>query len=471
MSKLRKIIQIMFLLLIITMLFYTVQAASTSLTASSNNVTTGTSVTVTASVTAGAWNLNLSGNGQNKGLVGQTSITDNQSASTSISFTPTSAGNYTFTLSGDITEYTTDVTENVNKSITITVREPVSEPTTPATPTSPTAPTTPTQQTKSSNAKLANLGIRPNDFSGFKANTKRYEVTVPNDVSQVEVYATAQDAKATISGIGNKKLSEGSNNLSVIVTSEDGTKETYTIIVTRQVAEGEDITPNTNETNVADSTGEEIKSGLSKLEITGGSLSTEFTTNEYKYTVKLENNNIKTLSEFKKLITAEANFEGASIEVTADDEEFKIGRNKIYITVKDSDGREIAIYTLILKIEDETAVSGTTIEKDNDKVSKIDINKVIIISSIAIMSIFTVIVSIIAYKQRKVLEENGLVKTKEDEEDFDFFAQLNEEKIEEDSMENRRKKMDEFFNRKSIEFESDKDDSKTKKEKSGKRFQ
>jgi uncharacterized protein YgiM (DUF1202 family) len=100
-------------------------AASSSLTGS-KTVTVGDSVTVTASVSAGAWNLTLSGNGESKSLVGQTTTQGNSSASTSITFTASKAGTYTFTLSGDISDYDTEVTESVSKTCTITVKEKTS---------------------------------------------------------------------------------------------------------------------------------------------------------------------------------------------------------------------------------------------------------------------------------------------------------------------------------------------------------
>ena len=37
---------------------------------------------------------------------------------------------------------------------------------------------------KSSNANLANLGIRPHDFTGFKYGTTSYEVEVPEDTEK-----------------------------------------------------------------------------------------------------------------------------------------------------------------------------------------------------------------------------------------------------------------------------------------------
>ena len=100
--------------------------------------------------------------------------------------------------------------------------------------------------TKSNNTNLSNLGIKPNDFTGFKTNKTSYDVTVPNDVEKVTVYATAQDKKASIKGNGTQKLNVGKNTLNVVVTAEDGTTKTYTINVTRE--EGNSESDNKNET-------------------------------------------------------------------------------------------------------------------------------------------------------------------------------------------------------------------------------
>lgn len=86
---------------------------------------------------------------------------------------------------------------------------------------------------KSSNADLSNLGINPNDFSGFTANKTSYSVSVPNTVKSVEVYAKAKDSKSSITGIGNIELKEGQNTATVTVTAEDGTTKTYTITITK----------------------------------------------------------------------------------------------------------------------------------------------------------------------------------------------------------------------------------------------
>ena len=101
----------------------------------------------------------------------------------------------------------------------------------------PRRTTTSSSQEESSNANLINLGIRPYDFSGFRSGTTSYSVTVPADTESVEVYAEAQDSSATISGTGTVNLQEGENTINVVVTAEDGTTKTYTIIITREAAE------------------------------------------------------------------------------------------------------------------------------------------------------------------------------------------------------------------------------------------
>ena len=145
-----------------------------------------------------------------------------------------------------------------------------------------TTRTTPRQQNpvqkQSSNASLINLGMNPNDFKGFKPGTYTYNVTVPNDVESVNVYAKTQDTKARItSGIGNHNLDIGNNNINVIVTAEDGSTQTYTINVTREEKAEEEVEDNPT------SQIEQNEYDLKKLEIKGYKLSPEFSGNTYEY--------------------------------------------------------------------------------------------------------------------------------------------------------------------------------------------
>ena len=87
----------------------------------------------------------------------------------------------------------------------------------------------------SSDATLKNLGIRPNDFSGFRKAITSYSVSVPKNVDKVTIYATATNSKATVTGTGLKNLQIGKNTFNIKVIAEDKkTTKTYTLIITRK---------------------------------------------------------------------------------------------------------------------------------------------------------------------------------------------------------------------------------------------
>lgn len=147
------------------------------------------------------------------------------------------------------------------------------------------------QRTKqSSNANLGNLGITPNDFTGFRAATLDYNVTVPNDVEKINVYAKTQDPNAKItSGTGDHNLNVGENAIQVVVTAENGNTQTYTINVKREEkAKEENKVPE----NVP-------ASDLKKLEVKGYKITPEFSASvyEYKLDVKLDVTELEIITE------------------------------------------------------------------------------------------------------------------------------------------------------------------------------
>ena len=92
--------------------------------------------------------------------------------------------------------------------------------------------------TKSNNANLSGLSVNGYNITPtFNPNTTSYKLTVPNNVKDLSVNATAQDSKANISISGVSSLSVGKNNVIVEVKAEDGTKKTYNIEVTRKKEE------------------------------------------------------------------------------------------------------------------------------------------------------------------------------------------------------------------------------------------
>ena len=87
----------------------------------------------------------------------------------------------------------------------------------------------------SQNNNAATLGVSGYSISpSFSKGTKDYTVTVPADATFVTIFATAEDSKATISGTGNFTLTGNTSTATVVVTSESGAPNTYTITINKQ---------------------------------------------------------------------------------------------------------------------------------------------------------------------------------------------------------------------------------------------
>lgn len=241
----------------------------------------------------------------------------------------------------------------------------------------PRRTTTSSSSRESSNANLINLGIRPHDFSGFRSATTSYSVTVPADTESVEVYAEAQDSNATISGTGTVNLQEGENTINVVVTAEDGTTKTYTIIITREAAE------NTEE-NTEIIEGE----GLASLSIQNIELSPKFETNVYEYTAKY-------IGEDTTLqIEANPTNEEYLVEIVGN-EDLKEGENLITILVSDSDGNNVATYQITVNksLVDEEALAREQAEQEQRQ-------RMIIGAVIAVVVVIAIIVFVVIRRRR-----------------------------------------------------------------------
>ena len=314
---------------------------------------------------------------------------------------------------------------------------------------------TSTTNKKSSNANLSNLGIKPNDFSGFKPTITTYNVTVSEDVEEIEVYANPQDSKATVSGTGKKQLESGKNTVSVVVTAEDGTSKTYTININKSG----NTKDNTKENNQSESR------GLSELKIEGLTLEPEFDTNTYEYTTKY-------IGEDTKLnITAVATDSKLVVEVTGN-EDLKEGENIITILVSDSDGGNVATYQVIVN---KSLVDEEAIQKEQAEKRK----KIIVASVVGIIIIILIIAFIIRYRRNRYYEDEE--DWEEDHNDLFSEDNMNEDdckedtdfievkgKTEEEEKEALKRKFLENYN--SNNYDEYEEESKPKRRSKGKRF-
>ena len=100
---------------------------------------------------------------------------------------------------------------------------------------------------KSDNNKLASLKIGNFDLSKtFKEDINKYTLTVPNDITSIDISPKVQDEKATILGAGNKELVEGENIFEITVVAENETINVYTIKIIRESKNNE----NKSESNI-----------------------------------------------------------------------------------------------------------------------------------------------------------------------------------------------------------------------------
>ncbi len=373
----KSIICVILILAVIMLFLPKSQAAGLVINFSKSTANVGDTVTVTVTGqgVSGKVNLSVSGNAT---LSENSVFVDNGAASVNLTVNGTGSIRVTAT-AADMADSSTATVYTGSTGGTITVASTSSSGSSSDSSSSSgsTSGNSTSSTRKSSNANLSNLGIRPNDFSGFTPGTTTYNVTVPEDVESVEVYATAQDSKATISGTGNKTLEYGENALSVVVTAEDGTTKTYTVNVTR---EGEESTEEPTE----------IVNGLSNITIGDLELTPSFKTDVYEYTVKY-------IGEDTSLdIQTVATDPSYTVEILGN-EELKEGENTITILVSDSEGNNVATYQLTVNksLVDEEALAKEEAEKE-----KQEQRKMFIITG-GIIALILIIVIIIVVKRRR----------------------------------------------------------------------
>ena len=408
------LITIMFMAQVVNAGSITVSSNKTSLEVGQTATITITGVNATGQVNITSSNTSVATVSQSTGWVENNSIT--------VTVTAKAAGSAQITVkpdpNGEVVDSTTAEAITGSKSVSITVTAPVvpepeptpkpepePEPTPEPTPTPDPKPETPAEPTKSNNANLSNLGIRPNDFTGFKAGTTSYSVSVPYEVGQIEVYASKGHVAQTISGTGTKFLSEGSNTFSVEVTAEDGTKKTYKITVVRLVKE--------EQTNPVVEEPQEVEVALSSLEIENVTLNEAFNPETLEYT-GIANENAE-----KVIVKATANVENAKVEVTGA-EEYEEGENTIRVTVKSEDGKNSRTYVIkvtkaeqaVASTDDENklpAVAGVTTNNDQGGNGGIGMEKLLFCIGIGVVAILGIIFAVIRYRKDKEDEMVGEV--------------------------------------------------------------
>ena len=300
-------------------------ATSISISTSKSSVAPGESFTVTVSaVGAGPVNTTVS-----NGSGGKRDFLDNSSYS--FTCTAGSSGSVTIYASGTLGDYEKGDEANRSASKTVSIVQPnkntggnsnggssnggntTRKPNT----NNSTKPTETKEEKKSTDSTLSSLSIAEGAITPeFNKDVKEYAITVPNEVTKLNITATPTDSKATVSVTEYEELKEGENIITISVTAEDGTTKTdYVIKATRQrkeLALEKLIIKYTNQNG----------------EVVEVPLTPEFISNIYEYSIETLEYWVKSLD-----IEALANIEGATIEISGADS-LKEGENVITITVK-----------------------------------------------------------------------------------------------------------------------------------------
>ncbi len=198
------------LVLLIPQIVFAAPNATMSTNASS--IENGKSITATVALTdTAAWNIKIVGSGAATCSSKQADVTPDGKSTTkkfTLDCKSTTEGTITFKVTGDITSGSGE-TKDISLTKTVTVTK-----------------------AKSSTNTLDDLKVDEVSISGFTSSKTSYTIN-DSSLSSINISATLTDSKATVSGTGNKTLKYGKNTFNIVVTAENGSKKTYTIIVNK----------------------------------------------------------------------------------------------------------------------------------------------------------------------------------------------------------------------------------------------
>ena len=354
-KKIFKSILLIGVIIITSLLLTTVSNATLTISTSKSTVSPGESFNVTVSVgsnEAGAINLSAS-----NGTLSQTYVDLMSQSSLTISCVAGSSGTITISGSGLVANYASETEGTQTASKSVIIKQPT--PTTPTTPTEPSKPTTkpstntttkPAETKKSDNSNLSILQIAEGVITPeFNKKVKEYSINVPNEITKLSIVATPEHSKATVKITGNEELQVGENNVEIVVTAEDGSTDTYKIIVTRALPE---LNLQTLSICYIDENNQKVEIKLEPQFV--------FNTYEYKSLEQLS----YTVKELQ--VDAIANRENAKVEIIGN-KEIKAGKNEITIkvTLPNEEGlEEQKTYKITIEREDEPVIVPlTTMQK------------------------------------------------------------------------------------------------------------
>lgn len=319
---------------------------SMSVTSNKSEVNPGETFTVTIKVSGGEGYVNISAENGNVDKtyewIGNNSLTVNCTAG--------SSGTVKINVSGTIADSDTANDEKKSGSVSVNIKSANTSNENNSNNGSTGGNTT---ASKSTEAKLSNLEINPNDFTGFKKNIYKYTHEVPNSVSEITVKATPVKGAKVTSGTGKVTLKEGNNEIKVNVMAEDGkTTQTYTLIIKRRTADEE----NSQTQGDSDASLKSLGIKPEKYDFSG------FKKDKTQYSVQVPKD-VEEIEVYAKATSNKAKVTGTGKT------QLKNGKNTIVVQVTAENGT-----TQTYTIEVTRGDAGTTSSKDEFGLSSLEIN-------------------------------------------------------------------------------------------------
>lgn len=272
--------------------------------------------------------------------------------------------------------------------------------------------TTEKPEDKSKNSALKELTLLQGTLTPeFSKDITEYTVQVGTDVTELQLDAIPEDEKAKVKVDGNTDLKDGENKVTITVTAEDESTTVYTLTVNK-----------TDETK-------DVGPVLSKLEISGATLSPTFSPEVYSYSVNVP------IGTTTLDITAEAEDEETTVEITGNTD-LKEGENLVTIMVTKGEGEEqqVTTYQITVNVGDLLATSGENSSSSSGP------NILVIICGIAAAIIVIAIIALIVINRRNKMDYDD---DEDEDEDYANTTMLNQNFNYADELKARRAEKDE----------------------------
>lgn len=226
-----------------------VEASSVSISTSKSSVVVGNTVTITTRISSNSTILQaygtikcnsglllVSGNGEAINY-----YNGNDANTKTLTYSNTYKATKTGTISCSVSSVSVGTAASANfedlatRSVSISVLNASSSSSSSGSSSSNRGGTTADKKQYSSDNNLSSLSIKGYELNPkFDKDTTEYKLELDSSVETIDIEAKASDDEATISGIGNKKVSEGVNTFEIKVTAENGNEKIYKIIVNVQ---------------------------------------------------------------------------------------------------------------------------------------------------------------------------------------------------------------------------------------------